>query len=232
MQWFLKVAKGIAKRPYLLASGFLSRLRLPLGVNPRSYLWGFDRGLPIHRFYLEEFLREFSGDIRGACLEFLSDDYTTRFAGGEIERLDILHVDKGNPAATLVADLTRPNDIPSEHFDCIVCTHVLNVVANLGTAVTELHRILRPGGTLLVAVPHVSMYDAEAHEIWRFTPGGLAAILEREFGSDQVTVRAYGNSLTAAGEIRGLVSHEFWRSELCFHDPRFAVEVCARAVKV
>jgi hypothetical protein len=51
------------------------------------------------------------------------------------------------------------------------------------------------------------------------------------FGAANVLVRGYGNSLTAAGEIRGVVAGEFLRSELDSHDPRFAVEVCARAVK-
>ena len=46
-----------------------------------------------------------------------------------------------------------------------------------------------------------------------------------------MTVRAYGNSLTAAGEIRGLVEDEFSRATLREHDPAFAVEVCGRAVK-
>jgi hypothetical protein len=44
-------------------------------------------------------------------------------------------------------------------------------------------------------------------------------------------VRAYGNSLTAIGELRGLVASEFDRSSLDYNDPRFAVEICARAYK-
>jgi SAM-dependent methyltransferase len=224
-------AKRIARGPYFWVKGLVAKLRMPLGVEPLSYVWGFDRGLPLHRFYLEQFLSEFGADIRGHCLEFQNDDYTTRFGGKAVSQLDILHVDHSNPAATIVADLVQPNDIPSGSFDCIVCTHVLHVVLDLGPFVSEMHRILKSGGALLVAVPQVSMVDPDANEIWRFTPGGLAAILARAFGADQVLVRAYGNSLTAAGEIRGLVSDEFSRAQLRNHDERFAVEVCARAVK-
>ena len=91
--------------------------------------------------------------------------------------------------------------------------------------------MLKPGGTLLVAVPHISMCGRRFHEIWRFTPEGLSTVLGTSFGSENVTVRAYGNSLTAAGELRGLVAHEFTENELNHQDPRFAVEVCARATK-
>jgi hypothetical protein len=94
-----------------------------------------------------------------------------------------------------------------------------------------MHRILKPGGVLLVAVPHISMCDPAEHELWRFTPEGLAVVLAKAFSAKNVTVRAYGNSLSAAGELRGLVAHEFSDVTLNYCDPRFAVEVCARAYK-
>jgi SAM-dependent methyltransferase len=187
--------------------------------------------LSIYRYYLEQFLREFAGDIRGHCLEFQNPGYTPRFGGTAVEKLDILHVDDSNPLATIVADLTKPNNIRSDRFDCIICTHVLHIIFELDKAVSELYRILRPGGVLLVAVPQVSMCDPRFHEIWRFTPEGLAVVLSKVFGEKNVLVRAYGNSLTAAGEIRGLVASEFSKPTLDYHDPRFAVEVCARACK-
>jgi SAM-dependent methyltransferase len=202
-----------------------------MGIEPLSYLWGSDRGLGVDRYYVEQFVREFATDIRGHCLEFQNPSYTPRFGGSAVAKLDILHVDGSNPDATIVADLTKPNAIASEQFDCIVCTHVLHVIFDLNRAVSELYRILTPGGVLLVAVPHVSMCDPGFHEIWRFTPEGLGVVLAKAFVEKNVVIRAYGNSLTAAGQIRGLAAHEFSKATLNHHDPRFAVEVCARACK-
>ncbi|MGH7771186.1 MAG: methyltransferase domain-containing protein, partial [Candidatus Binatia bacterium] len=224
-------AKRVAKQVLTFINGFMVRVRLGVSVLPLSYLWGFDRGLPIHRYYLQEFLQEFASDIRGHCLEFQDAAYTPRFGGSAVAKLDILHIDDRNQSATIVADLTKSNDIPSNIFDCIVCTHVLHVIFELNKAVKELYRVLKPGGVLLVTVPHVSMCDPGSKEIWRFTPDGLYLVLAQVFGEPNVTVRAYGNSLTAAGEIRGLVAHEFVKGELDHHDSRFAVEVCARAIK-
>jgi SAM-dependent methyltransferase len=224
-------AKRASARIRALMKTIQARFRFAIDVKPLSYLWGFDRGLPIHRYYLEEFLQEFACDIRGHCLEFQNPGYTPRFGGGAVSKLDILHIDDTSPQATIIADLTKPNEIPSNRFDCIICTHVLHVIADLDKAVSELYRILKPGGVLLVSVPHVSMCDPGFHEIWRFTPEGLGVVLSKGFGSENVTVRAYGNSLTAAGEIRGLVAHEFSKTILDDHDPRFAVEVCSRAFK-
>jgi len=39
------------------------------------------------------------------------------------------------------------------------------------------------------------------------------------------------DGLTAAAELRGLVAEEFSQPTLDYNDPRFAVEVCVRAVK-
>ena len=208
-----------------------ARWRLANGIPPLSYVWGRDRGLPVHRYYVNKFLTEFRSDIQGHCLEFNDPHYVTRFGGSAVSRLDVLHVDESNPKATLVADLTRANDLPSDQFDCIVCTHVLHVIFDVRTAVSEMHRILKPGGILLVAVPHISMCGPQFHEIWRFTPEGLALVLAESFGSESVTINPYGNSLTAAGDLRGVIADEFTNAELDTHDSRFAVEVCGRAVK-
>jgi SAM-dependent methyltransferase len=208
-----------------------ARRRMQEGVEPLSYLWGGDRGVPIYYYYIRQFLTENAGAIRGHCLEFQEDAYTSRFGGGNVTNLDILHVDDTNPRATLVGDLTKPNNLPSNTFDCIICTHVLHVIFDLERAVADLHRILRPGGALLVAAPLVSMDDPEWHELWRFTKEGLRRLLAGAFGEGQVEVRAYGNSLTASGQLRGLVAEEFTPEELNCHDQRFAVEICAKAIK-
>jgi SAM-dependent methyltransferase len=207
------------------------RRQMHLGPRALSERWGTDRGMPVHRHYVEQFLGRHRGDIRGRCLEFQEPTYIPRFGGSAVARLDILHQDASNPLATLVADLTRTNTLADCLFDCIVCTHVLQLIPEVERAIAELHRILAPGGVLLIAEPHVSMCGSEYREIWRFTPLGLETLLARHFPAENLAVEGYGNSLTAAGELRGVVTGEFTPAELAAADPRFAVEVCARAVK-
>jgi SAM-dependent methyltransferase len=209
-----------------------ARLRMVLGLRPLSVSFGADRGQQLERYYLDRFLEESRSAIRGHCLEFGDDLYTRRFGGMAIKATDVIHLDHSNPKATIVADLTKPNHIPSNTFDCVICTYVLHVVFDVAKFVGELHRILKPNGALLVAVPFVGMWGAPTFtDMWRFTPLGLQLLLGRSFGSDSVTVRAYGNSLTSAGNLRGLVVGEFTRTELDYCDPRFALEICAHAVK-
>ena len=214
--------------PFIKAVG--NRFRFATGVAPLSQQWG-DRGRPLHRDYVEEFFQQFSRDIRGHCLEFQEDTYTSRFGRDAVTKLDILHKEPGNPHATLVADLTQPNTIPSNEFDCIICTYTLHVVFDFYKMIAEFHRILKEGGVLLIAVPHIMLCYPQFHELWRFTPEGLEALLGRVFGVGNVTIKGYGNSLTRAGELRGLVARDFSREELAHHDLRFSMVVMGRAVK-
>src|SRR5262249_51814707 len=145
----LRLVKHVARRVLSIISAIKSRMQLTVGVHPISLRGGWDRGTAINRYYLEQFLQEFSSDISGYCLEFQADLYTSRFGDHKVTKLDILHKEESNKEATIVADLTEPNDIPSNAYDCIICTYVLHVIFELDKVVSELHRILKPGGVLL-----------------------------------------------------------------------------------
>ncbi|MGH8531671.1 MAG: class I SAM-dependent methyltransferase [Gammaproteobacteria bacterium] len=208
-----------------------ARVRMTIGSEPLSYAWGYGRGTQIHRDYVEVFLGENSDLIRGQCLEFKDRNYTVRFGGSRVGVSDILHVDDTNSDANIVADLTEHNSIPSDTYDCIICTHVLHIVFEMQAIVREMRRILRPGGALLVAVPASSMNGLGGDELWRITKEGLTMLLRTAFEPENVLVKGYGNSLLAAGELRGLVKQEFSRAELDFYDPHYPIEVCGRAIK-
>jgi SAM-dependent methyltransferase len=217
---------------------------MSLGMQPLSEAWGLERGIPLHRYYRMQFFRESASAIHGHCLEFQKDLYTTRLGGSSVTKLDILQLDHSKLKATTIADLMKRNEIPSDRFDCIICIDVLQRLFEVNKVVSELYRVLKPGGILLVANPQINACAAPPFKnpqwvpssgrdiaIWYFTPEGLSALLGGVFGAENVTIRTYGNSLTAAGALRGLVTREFTESELNYHDPRFAVVVCARATK-
>lgn len=220
-----------ARRLRRLARVARGRVLLAGGVEPVSRSFGFERGKPIHRHYLESFLRDQAHLMRGHCLEFQNPGYCRRFGRDRPTAIDVLDLDAANPEATLVVDLTQPNDLEGGTFDCIVCVHVLHLVYEADVFAAELHRLLAPGGALLVAVPATSMVDPDWTEFRRWTALGVKTLLGRCFDSDRVRVEAYGNSLSAAAEMRGLAADELTSRELAVRDAQFPVEVCAVAVK-
>ena len=79
---------------------------------------------------------------------------------------------------TFVGDICKFNHaLPSEHFDAIVCTEVLEHTLQPFAAVNELSRILRPGGLLFLTVPFNFRIHGPLPDCWRFTEHGLRALL-------------------------------------------------------
>jgi SAM-dependent methyltransferase len=207
-----------------------------LPSDPVSREFGFDRGLPIDRFYIETFLEHHSQDVRGDVLEFMGDSYTMRFGGEQVRKSDVLEVVAGNPKATIIADLTNPDQLEPELFDCIICTQVLQMIFDVRSAVAQLHRVLRPGGVLLVTGSGISKVGRHLGvdpwgEYWRFTAQSLAMLLGERFASDSVTVESYGNVRAAAAFLYGIAAQELPPNALTRQDANYELLVAGRAIK-
>jgi len=221
-------------RPTLRA---LRRRRRPVwfgalgSTAPFGDAWGYDRGTPVDRWYIERFLAGHREDITGRVLEVKDSGYTTRF-GHAVTESAVLDVDPSNARATHVADLATGEGLPSAAFDCFVLTQTLQLVFDLRAALEQTHRLLRPGGVLLATVPVTSrVCDPPLTDHWRFTPLSVARLLEERFGRDGVTVAGRGNVLTQVAFLEGLAAEDLTPEELAVDDERFPLVVCARAVR-
>lgn len=195
-------------------------------------MWGRDRGTPVDRHYIERFLDEHRADVRGAVLELLNGDYTDRF-GHAITRREVLDIDAANARATLIGDLTRPEDLPADAFDCFILTQTLQFIYDTRAAIETSYRTLRPGGTLLATVPAVSRISRREldREYWRFTVASCQHLFGDVFGTGNVCVRSHGCVLTGVAFLMGMAAEELSAKELAAHDPFFPVVITVRAVK-
>jgi SAM-dependent methyltransferase len=211
----------------------LQLLRLARG-NPVSSQWGWDRGNPIDRHFIELFLAERRGDIRGRVLEVKDAEYTRRF-GSQIERSDVLDIDASNRDATIVDDLASGETIADSSFDCLLLTQTLQYVYDVRAAVRTARRILRPGGILLATLPGISRVSTARPgapaDYWRFTKASCRELATREFADPDPEIRLYGNALSSAAFIAGLSAHELPAGRLAVHDERFPVLLALRAVR-
>jgi SAM-dependent methyltransferase len=204
-------------------------------LKPISPYWGSERGLPIDRYYIEKFLTAHVSDIQGHGLEIKEDLYSTRFGANRVSKIDILHPGKDNPNATIVADLTRAKNLPSNTFDFIILTQTLHLIYDVRAAVASLSRILKPGGTLLASVSGISKIsrddmDSWGHN-WGFTTRSAEQLFHEFFPEKSVKVESHGNVLAAIAFLHGLASRELRQRELDFQDPDFQVLITIRAVK-
>ncbi len=201
---------------------------------PISRQWGMDRGLPINRYYIENFLARYQGDIRGHVLEIQDAMYTKKYGGSRVTKSDILHVKEGAIGATIIADLTEANQIPSNTFDCLIITQTLQLIYDVRSAVKTINRILKPSGVALVTIPGLDpALDEEWVEnwFWAFTTASATRLFEEVFPADHVRVEAWGNVLTATAFLQGLATEELTKEQLDYVDPAYQVLVAVRAVK-
>lgn len=203
-------------------------------VTPIDPNWGFERGTPIDRVYVERFVGSHAKDIRGHVLEIAAPDYTHRFGSG-VEQVDVLMATDGNPEATIVGDLASAPQISDDTFDCAIVTQTLQFVYDVRAAFTTLHRILAPGGVLLVTVPGITKISPPEDELfgewWHFTGRSVRRLAAETFGEDAVEVEAFGNVLAAAGFLYGLAASDLGPEELHARDSLYEVIVGLRAVK-
>jgi SAM-dependent methyltransferase len=204
-------------------------------VTPISANWGFDRGQPVDRYYIETFLEASRAKIVGRVLEVADNAYTRRFGGDQVTHSDILHDAPGHSRATIIADLTAPDSAPEEQFDCVISTQTLQLIYDLPSALQSLHRMLRPGGTLLLTVPGItaiSREDMDRHgDFWRFTSASVRRSLLDFFDPDRIVVKAYGNVYAATAFLQGLAVEELDQEKLDFFDPDYEVLLGAMAGK-
>ena len=183
-------------------------------TTPFSRRYGFDRGTPIDRIYLDEFFSSHADDIRGRVLEVDAPVFTRRHGTQSlITSVDVVDIDGRNDGATIVADLADAGSLPVAAFDCIVLPQTLQYVADPLAAVTNLWAALAPGGVLLVTVPSLAKVDHHAREVdaWRWVPHGLATLLTDGCPGASIDVVGFGNALSGAAFLMGASSEDLGR---------------------
>jgi SAM-dependent methyltransferase len=202
-------------------------------LEPQSRTFGLDRGTPIDRYYIENFLAQHRADVRGRTLEVGDATYTRRFGGARVTHADILHTPPGGRTATIVGDLATGHNIPRATFDCIILTQVLPFIFDVRAALAHAHAALKPGGVILATLPcisQISQYDMERWgDFWRFTTLSARRLFEEAFVNGTVEVESHGNALAATAFIQGMTTNDLTHAELDHHDPVYQLIVTVRA---
>jgi len=192
--------------------------------------FGFDRGKPVDRWYIERFLDEHRADVRGAVLEVAESTYTQWYGDGDVTASDVLH-HTGNDDATVVGDLTTGEGLPEQKYDCFICTQTLPFIYDLDAAIRGISMVLKPGGVVLATVPGISQVSREDKrdwgDWWRFTSQGTTRLFEERF--DDVDVQAHGNVLSSAAFLYAYAAEELNDAELAHRDPDYELLITVRA---
>ena len=207
---------------------------LNMGVQPVSTQFGYDRGGPIDRYFIEGFLDDNKGCIKGRVLEIGDDAYTRQFGGDAVLQSDVLHIDPLNTQATITGDLTNLPQVPANSFDCIILTQTLHLVYNFQDALATCARILKPGGSLLLTVPgisHIAQDEWGKYWQWSFTPNSIHEALSGAFTGAAPIIKTFGNVKLAAAFLYGFGLPEIQKAELDYVDEHYPLIITASVTK-
>ncbi|HUH76154.1 MAG TPA: methyltransferase domain-containing protein [Devosia sp.] len=205
-----------------------------IGPERISTQFGFDRGKPVDRRYIEDFLERNKLLIAGHVLEIGDTSYTTRFGKERVSSAEAFHRFVGHPGVTYIGDLADEHNLPAGSFDCMVLTQTLHLIFDMPAAIASIWTALKPGGVALITVPWISPIDQGewgTSWYWSISPLALRKLLETRFDADDITIDQYGNALAASAFLYGLAEHEVRPQDLDVDDPWCPVIVTACARK-
>lgn len=232
------MAMGSSLRRFLAAIRWRLRNRFYVlygfrGTAPINPGYGFGLGTTIDRYYESRFLTENAGHIRGRVLE-IGDNLSTGRYGQDVTGVDVLDPLPG-PGVDIIGDLTSCPHIPSETYDCVLLTQVLQVIGDMEAAVSEVHRILKPGGSVVSTMAGISQVNRGAMDAygdrWRVTSQSAAELFATRFDAADIQVSTYGNAHSACCFMQGIPAERVNRKRLDRQEPDYQSMVAVIAVK-
>ena len=200
-------------------------------LMPISDKFGYDRGTPIDRFYIEKFMEMNKEKVKGRCLEVHDDAYIKRYGENRVTQGDVVDIDTNNKLANIYTDLSAADSIADNTYDTVILTQTLGLIPDHEKAVGHLYRMLKPGGTMLLTVSAMGPYITNGHSFWRYTVRSIPYLLEKYFQKNKIAVEAYGNVLTGQGFWVGMAAEEFTPEQLELKDDRYPIIITAVATK-
>jgi glycosyltransferase involved in cell wall biosynthesis len=203
-------------------------------TTPLSTQFGYDRGGPVDRYYIENFLEKNKSLIKGRVLEIGDNEYTLKYGMSNVQQSDIFHVDATNPKATFIGDLSDAPMLPDNSFDCIILTQTLQFIYHHQQALRTCYRVLKPGGTLLLTVPGISHIDQGEWKdiwLWSYTQSSIKRMFSEVFETTKTKIQTHGNVLVATAFLYGMGLPELKKSQLDETDQHYQVIITACASK-
>ena len=109
---------------------------------------------------------------------------------------------------------------PDASIDGVVCTYVLEHVADARACLAEIARVLKPGGCVYIAVPFLFPFHPDPLDRWRWTLDGLRADM---CGFDELEAGCSGGPFSALAALTPAACASIFTNFYLFNAVRFAL---------
>lgn len=203
-----------------------------LPISPFDDTYGFSRGTPVDRYYIERFLSGHKELIKGTLLEVGDNYYSLKYGGTNIDRSLVLNIDaKDSEESSVRGNLETGEGIPKELVDCFICTQTMQFIYDIKSVVSNIVKVIKPGGVALVTVGGISQiieYERRRFgHYWNFTDMSIRRLFEGCSDVETVDVEVYGNVKTATAFLYGLSYDELSADDLDYQDTNYQVIIGA-----
>ena len=156
--------------------------------------------------------------VHGKCIDIGCGDMPYKAVIAErVTEYHSLDRERRAPDVTFVGDVQNMSMLIDNTYDSAVCFDVLEHVPNPMQAISEIGRILKPQGTLILSVPHLSRLHEEPHDFFRYTKYGLHTLLENA-GFDVLEMQTQGSLFSFLGhQFSTIFVCLFWRVPILKH---------------
>ena len=113
----------------------------------------------------------------GNDLDWQGSRYRNYFPKAEYFTSDI--TTSAKTKVNLIIDVRSMPQVEDASYDCVFIAGVLEHVDDIFSAMSEVSRILKPGGLLLLGVPFGQPIHRAPQDFWRLTIHGLEYLLDR-----------------------------------------------------
>lgn len=205
-----------------------------LSTKPVSKMFGTERGTAVDRYYIEKFLDSNSACICGTVLEVANNQYTKKFGRDKVQKSIVSHV-KGWGKDSIICNFETGEGVIENSVDCLICTQTLQYIFDLSSAIKNIYKMLKTGGTALITVPGIKPlceYDnSNWGEYWSFTSKSIEKLCSLVCKSDSYEVKQYGNVKIATAYLYGLCVEDINESDFEYQDLQYPFLICAKIYK-
>lgn len=128
--------------------------------------------------------------------EYVGVDFVNEGHPHDNEQIDVFYDGKSIP-------------LPNEAFDSVLTSEVFEHIFNLEDILDELHRVLKPGGRMLITCPFVWKEHELPNDYARYTHFALKHLLEKH-GFKTVMLDKSGNFIEVLFQLQILYFYDTW----------------------
>lgn len=199
-----------------------------MNTVPVSLQFGTERGTPIDRYYIEEFLNRNRQKIQGTVLEIEDNNYTREF-GVEGYKSVVMDVSTVSSDVDFQANLETGEGIKDGIADCFILTQTLMYLYNTDNAADNIHRLLKTNGVALITCSGISQNSRRCMDeygcMFNYNVDAFKKMFSDSERFEILELGSYGNVKTVCAHLAGLCQEDLTEHDFDINDRYYPLVV-------